>query len=156
MKLEIGELAPDFELKSDEGREVKLSSLRGKRVLLFFFPRADTPGCTTQACGFRDNYRSLAAAGALVLGVSPDTVKDLKHWRAKEKLPYNLLSDPDHQVADLYGAWGEKHMFGRTYDGIIRSHFVVGADGRLEDVQVAVSPQESIDRAIHHFAAQEP
>jgi peroxiredoxin Q/BCP len=149
--LQIGDFAPDFELLSDEGKPLKLSEFRGQRVVIFFYPEADTPGCTRQACGFRDNFPVIKAAGAAILGISPDPVKKLAKWRAKEQLPYPLLSDPDHAVADAYGTWGEKQLYGRTYMGLIRSHFVVGPDGRLEDVQIKVSPEKSIELALEHL-----
>ncbi|MCP5100264.1 MAG: thioredoxin-dependent thiol peroxidase [Chloroflexi bacterium] len=146
--LEIGNMAPDFELLTDEGKAVKLSDYRGKRVILFFYPKADTPGCTTQACGLRDNYGVIEANGATVLGLSPDSPDALAKWRAKEGFPYNLLSDPDHAVAELYGVWGEKKLYGRSYMGIIRSHYVIDAEGRLEDVQFKISPKKSVEKAV--------
>ncbi|MBK8432276.1 MAG: thioredoxin-dependent thiol peroxidase [Chloroflexi bacterium] len=145
---QIGDTAPDFELLNDEGQPTKLSDLRGRRVVLFFYPKADTPGCTTQACGLRDNFPLFQEHNATVLGVSPDSVADLAKWRTKQNLPYNLLSDPEHSTAEAYGVWGEKSMYGKTYFGIIRSHFVIAADGTFEDVQVKVSPQDSIARAV--------
>lgn len=150
----VGDSAPDFELISDEGQTVKLSQYRGQRVLLFFFPKADTPGCTTQACGFRDKFPVIQAAGATVLGVSPDEPEALAKWRAKEGLPYNLLSDPEHEVAEAYGVWGEKSMYGKTYFGIIRSHFVIDAEGKIEDAQVKVSPQKSIEFGVKQLAGE--
>jgi peroxiredoxin Q/BCP len=152
MSLKIGDKAPEFTLQSDENKTVNLSDYRGQRVLIFFYPKADTPGCTTQACGFRDNFPVIDSAGAVVLGISPDEVESLAKWRAKVNLPYNLLSDTDHAVADAYGVWGEKKMYGRSYMGIIRSHFVVDAEGNLEDVQYKVSPKKSIELGIKQFA----
>ena len=152
MALQIGDKAPEFALQSDEDKTVKLSDFRGQRVLVFFYPKADTPGCTKQACGFRDNFPVIEDAGAVVLGISPDPVERLAKWRAKEGLPYNLLSDMDHAVADAYGVWGEKKMYGRSYEGIIRSHFVIDAEGLLEDVQYKVSPKKSIERALKQLA----
>jgi peroxiredoxin Q/BCP len=149
--LSIGEMAPDFELLSDENSPVKLSDFRGKRVVLFFYPKADTPGCTTQACGFRDNFPVIEAAGATVLGISPDSPQALAKWRAKMGFPYSLLSDPDHAVANAYAVWGEKKMYGKAYEGIIRSHFVIDAQGKLEDVQFKVSPTDSVARALQQL-----
>jgi peroxiredoxin Q/BCP len=153
MTLKTGDIAPDFELLSDEDKPVKLSDYRGQRVVLFFYPKAATSGCTTQACGLRDSFPQIAEANATVLGVSPDSVEKLSKWRAAENLPYNLLSDPDHAVADLYGTWGEKKMYGNSYMGIIRSHFIIDEDGRLEDVQYKVSPKNSVERALRQLAA---
>lgn len=143
-----GEPAPDFELLSDENQPVKLSDYRGQRVILFFYPKANTSGCTTQATGLRDNFPLFQENNATVLGVSPDPVETLANWRAKENLPYNLLSDPEHEVAEAYGVWGEKKMYGKAYMGIIRSHFVIDAEGNFEDVQVKVSPKKSIEKAV--------
>lgn len=143
-----GDLAPDFVLLDSDGNSFKLSDLRGQRVVIFFYPKADTPGCIKQACGFRDNFPVIEDAGATVVGISPDTPKELAKWRASINLPYALLSDPDHQVAEAYGVWGEKKNFGRTYTGIIRSHFVVDAEGKLEDVQFNVHPETSVSRAV--------
>jgi len=146
--LNIGDEAPGFELLDSDGKPVKLSDFRGQRVILFFYPKAGTSGCTIQACGFRDNYPQIEAAEGTVVGISPDQPAALAKWKADEALPFTLLSDPDHQVADAYGAWGEKVNYGRTYMGIIRSHYVVDAEGVLEDVQFKVSPQNSIKRAM--------
>ena len=153
MILEIGDEAPEFKLLTDEGTPVKLSDFRGQRVLLFFYPKADTPGCTKQACGFRDNFSAIDGAGATLFGVSPDPVSELNRWRKKENFQYNLLSDPEHEVADLYGVWGEKKMFGKSYEGIIRSHFLIDAKGLLEDIQYKVSPQKSIDEALRQISS---
>lgn len=147
-----GDVAPDFELLDSDGESFRLSDLRGKRVVLFFYPKADTPGCIKQACGFRDNFAVIEAADATVVGISPDPPEALAKWRASINLPYALLSDPDHAVADSYGAWGEKNMYGKTYTGIIRSHFVVDAEGKLEDVQMNVRPETSVNRAVATLA----
>ena len=151
--LQIGDLAPDFELLTDENQPLRLSDLRGRRVVLFFFPRADTPGCTAQACGFRDRLPVIEAGNATVLGLSPDLPEALAKWRAKEKLPYNLLSDPNHEVADAFGAWGEKSMYGKTYDGILRGHAIIGVDGRVEDLRVRIKPDESVEGAVEFLAS---
>jgi peroxiredoxin Q/BCP len=146
--LQIGDPAPDFELLSDENHPIRLSDLRGRRVVLFFFPRADTPGCTAQACGFRDRMPVIEAGNAVVLGLSPDLPEALAKWRVKEQLPYNLLSDPNHEVADAFGAWGEKTSYGRTYEGILRGHAIIGVDGRVEDLRVRIKPDESVQAAV--------
>lgn len=146
--LSIGDLAPDFTLTSAENKLVHLSDFRGQQVVVFFYPKAATPGCTTQACGFRDQFPIIEAAQATVIGISPDTPAVLAQWQAKENLPYTLLSDPDHAVAEAYGVWGEKKMYGKAYLGIIRSHFVVDPDGKLADVQVQISPKDSVEKAV--------
>ena len=146
--LEKGNLAPDFELTSGEGESISLSDYRGHRVILFFYPKAATPGCTKQACGFRDNWTQIEAAGATVIGVSPDEPEELAKWKEEENFPFTLLSDPDHEVAEAYGVWGKKKMFGRDYMGIIRSHFIIDEEGRLEDVQLNVRPDQSVERAV--------
>ena len=144
----VGEKAPDFELPNQDGEMVKLSDLQGKRVVLFAYPKAGTSGCTTQACGFRDNYPKIEAGDAIVLGISPDEPKALKKWQEKEALPYDLLSDPEHKVLDAWGAWGEKSMYGKKFMGVIRSHWIIGADGTIEDEQIKISPKKSIEQAL--------
>ncbi|MFN7210585.1 MAG: peroxiredoxin, partial [Aggregatilineales bacterium] len=114
----------DISLQDDTGRAVTLSEFVGKRLLIFFFPKAGTSGCTEQACGFRDAFPQIQAKDALVIGVSADSPQALARWRAKEQLPYILLSDPEHRLAQAFGAWGEKSMYGKKYMGILRSHFV--------------------------------
>jgi peroxiredoxin Q/BCP len=126
-----GTLAPGFTLPSDGGGEITLSDYRGKKVVLYFYPKDNTSGCTTEACNFRDDHSEIIAAGAVVLGVSPDTVKSHDKFKLKFELPFALLSDPDHRVAEMYGAWGEKKMYGNTYMGIIRSTFVIDEEGRI-------------------------
>jgi peroxiredoxin Q/BCP len=146
--LQIGDTAPDFELLTDAGETLRLSDLRGRRVVLFFYPRADTPGCTRQACGFRDRFPRIETANATVIGLSPDVPRDLAKWKIKESLPYTLLSDPDHAVAEAYGAWGEKTSYGKTYMGILRGHAVIGPDGVIEDLRLRISPEESVESAV--------
>jgi peroxiredoxin Q/BCP len=148
MTLKIGDTAPDFELESDSGAKVKLSDFRGKKVILYFYPKDDTPGCTKQACGFRDNYARIQSSDAVVLGVSPDSVKSHVKFKNKEKLPFPLLSDPDHVVTEKYGAWGEKSMYGRKFMGVIRSHVVIDPNGKIADIQLNVKPEASVDLAV--------
>jgi len=146
--LKVGDMAPDFELPSETGEKVKLSDFRGKRVVLFFYPKDNTSGCTTQACGFRDNYPVIEEKNAVVLGVSPDDEKSHQSFKSKYDLPFTLLVDADHKVAETYGAWGERSNYGKTYMGIIRSHFIIDEAGKLADVQVQVSPTDSVERAM--------
>jgi thioredoxin-dependent peroxiredoxin len=151
--VEEGDAAPDFELESDAGEKVKLSSLRGRQVVVYFYPKDDTPGCTTQACGIRDVYGEFERAGAVVLGVSPDKVDSHVKFRAKYDLPFTLLADPDHAVAEQYGVWGEKKNYGKTYMGIIRSTFVIDAEGKLKKVMRNVKPATHADDVLAALAA---
>ncbi len=144
----IGELAPDFDLPDDAGKAVKLSDYRGHRVILYFYPKDDTKGCTAQACGFRDAYPVIEERQAVVIGVSPDGSASHRKFRTKYDLPFVLLTDAGHRVAEQYGAWGEKKLYGVTYEGILRSHFVIDEQGRVADVQVKVSPKDSVSRAL--------
>lgn len=144
----VGELAPDFTLPTDSGEMLTLSSLRGKRVILYFYPKDDTSGCTTQACGFRDNYLNIEEKNGLVLGLSPDGVKSHTKFRTKYELPFKLLADEEHQVAEAYGVWVEKSMYGKKYMGIQRSHFVIDEQGKIVDAQVKVKPEESVTKAL--------
>ena len=136
-----GEDAPDFELPDQDGNPVRLSDLRGGRVVLYFYPKADTPGCTTQACGVRDHLPDYDAAGATVLGVSPDPVKAVKKFHDKQALTFTLLADEDHAVCETYGVWAEKSMYGRTYWGALRATFVIDAEGVVQHVIPKVSPK---------------
>jgi thioredoxin-dependent peroxiredoxin len=140
--IEPGQTAPDFELPDQDGNPVRLSDLRGGLVVLYFYPKADTPGCTTQACGIRDHRADYDAVGATVLGVSPDPVKAVKKFHDKQSLSFTLLADSDHAVTELYGVWVEKSMYGRTYMGAERSTFIVGPDGAVRDVLRKVRPAE--------------
>ncbi len=143
-----GETAPDFELTNQDGNPVKLSDLRGKKVVLFAYPRAGTGGCTKQACGFRDETPKLETANAVVLGISDDAPDKLKTWQEKENFNFDLLSDPDHAVLEAWGAWGEKSMYGKKYMGTIRSHWVIDENGVVIDEQIKVSPAKSVELAM--------
>ena len=146
-ELKAGDPAPDFSTTDQDGNAISLKALRGKNVILYFYPKDDTPGCTKESCGFRDNFPVLEATNATVIGLSPDEPKALAKWKAKEGLPYTLVSDPDHATAEAYGVWGEKKMYGKPFMGIIRSHVIIGPDGTIEDVQYGVSPKDSVDKA---------
>jgi peroxiredoxin Q/BCP len=146
--LNVGDVAPDFELLSDNGETVKLSDFRGKRVVLYFYPKDDTSGCTTQACGFRDNYPHIEEKNAVVLGVSPDGVKSHQKFKTKYDLPFTLLVDDQHTVAETYGLWVEKSMYGKKYMGIERSHFVIDEEGKIIDAQIKVKPADSVSKAL--------
>jgi peroxiredoxin Q/BCP len=145
-RLAPGDEAPDFTLTDADGNEVTLSSLRGQRVIVYFYPAAMTPGCTKEACDFRDSRADLAAADTTVLGISPDKPEKLAKFREKEGLNFTLLSDPDRKVLEAYGAYGEKKLYGKTSVGVIRSTFVVGPDGRLEQAQYAVKATGHVAR----------
>ncbi|MDD7945048.1 thioredoxin-dependent thiol peroxidase [Microbacterium sp. NE2HP2] len=131
-RLQPGDLAPEFSLDDQDGSTLSLSDLRGRRTVVFFYPAAMTPGCTREACDFRDSVESLRAAGIEVIGISRDDEAKLRRFREQEQLTYPLLSDPDHAVHEAYGAWGEKMNYGKTVEGVIRSTFVIDADGRIE------------------------
>jgi peroxiredoxin Q/BCP len=134
--------APDFTLPADDGREVSLDDYRGQKVVLYFYPKDDTPGCTTEACGFRDDYGDILAAGAAVLGVSPDPVKSHVKFKTRFSLPFALLSDPDHRVAEMYGAWGQKKMYGKEYEGILRTTYIIDENGTITHAFPNVKVQE--------------
>jgi len=151
-----GEPAPDFTATTDAGERVSLSDFRGKPVVLYFYPKDDTPGCTAQACGIRDAYAEFERAGAVVLGISPD--KESKHVKFKQKydLPFTLLADPEHEVADRYGTWGEKRYMGRTYWAVKRTTFIVAPDGTVAKVMHAVKPATHAGDVLAVLAAAEP
>ena len=139
--LKTGDKAPDFILTSDKGDEVKLSEFAGKsNVVLYFYPKDNTSGCTKEACSFRDNLEPIETKDAVVLGVSPDSVKSHQNFIKKQSLNFTLLSDPDHKVAEAYGAWGEKSMYGKKYMGILRTTFIIGKDGNIQHVFEKVKP----------------
>ncbi|UPO78697.1 MULTISPECIES: thioredoxin-dependent thiol peroxidase [Arthrobacter] len=137
-RLTVGDIAPDFTLTASDSSVVSLADLRGRSVIVYFYPAAATPGCTKEACDFRDNLNSLSAAGFAVLGISPDKVEKLAKFAADEALTFPLLSDPDHAVAEAYGAWGEKKNYGKVYEGLIRSTVVVDPEGRIALAQYNV------------------
>ena len=139
--IEPGQPAPDFSLESDTGETVRLSDLRGHPVVVYFYPKDETSGCTTQACDIRDNWGEFERAGATVLGISPDSAESHAGFRSNHQLPFPLLVDSDHAVAEAYGAWGEKSMYGRKYHGILRTTFIIGADGKIEKVFQKVKPK---------------
>ncbi len=142
MALETGDQAPDFTLQNQDGQPVTLSELRGKNVVVYFYPKADTPGCTTQACGIRDHNSDYEKANAVVLGVSPDPVDDLSKFADKYGLAFTLLSDDGHKVAEQYGVWVEKNMYGRKYMGNERTSFVIDPDGKIKQIFHKVKPAE--------------
>ncbi|UCE18547.1 MAG: thioredoxin-dependent thiol peroxidase [Gemmatimonadota bacterium] len=146
--LERGATAPDFTLVADDGKKMKLSSLRGKKVILYFYPKADTPGCTRQACAVRDVYPKIEKKDVTVIGISPDKPEKLVKFREKYNLPFILLSDPDHKVAEAYGAWGEKKMYGKTVEGILRSHFAIDEKGKIAELERKVKPETTADVAL--------
>jgi peroxiredoxin Q/BCP len=150
---QIGDPAPDFDALTDTGQTLKLSNYRGQRVVLYFYPKDNTSGCTKQACGFRDAYPVIEENNAMVLGVSPDGVTSHQKFKAKYELPFTLLVDEDHALAELYGVWGEKSMYGKTYMGVLRSHFVIDEEGKILDAHVKVSPADSVNLALQALQA---
>jgi peroxiredoxin Q/BCP len=153
LAVEEGAEAPDFTLTDDQGEAVTLSSLRGSPVVLYFYPKDDTPGCTTQACGIRDVYGEFERAGAVVLGVSPDDEQSHVKFKDKYELPFTLLADKDHAVAEEYGVWGEKTFAGKKYMGVNRSTFVIGADGNVTRVMHDVKPATHADDVLAALGA---
>ena len=151
--LDVGDDAPDFTLPNQHGDPVSLSDYRGRRVVLYFYPRADTAGCTTEACGFRDAWDDYADADVAVLGVSDDPVSDLADFADEYGLPFELLADEDGTVASAYDSYGEKNMFGNTFDGVFRNTYVVDADGRVELVYEGVSPDDHAETVLDDLTA---
>jgi peroxiredoxin Q/BCP len=146
--VEIGQTAPDFTLKNDEGEDIKLSSLRGKPVVLYFYPADDTPGCTTEACAFRDSRSAWSGTGARVFGISPDDVESHAKFRKKYDLNFSLLADPEHKIGDLYGAWREKNMYGKVSMGIVRSTYILDAMGKVTHLWKRVKVEEHDQKVI--------
>ena len=152
----MGDAAPGFTLPSDRGEDVSLESLRGGPVVLYFYPKDDTSGCTTQACEFRDSWSEVQARGAVVLGVSPDGIASHERFRDKFSLPFPLLADEDHAVAEAYGVWGEKSMYGRKYQGILRTTFIIDPAGRIAHVFEKVKPKGHAAEVLDALASGPP
>jgi len=146
--VEEGKPAPDFELKSDSGETIRLSDFRGKPVVVYFYPKDDTPGCTAQACGIRDNFDAFGKRGAVVLGISPDDESSHVKFKEKYGLPFTLLADPDHEVSERYGVWGERKLYGKTYMGVERSTFLVDSEGNVSHVMRRVKPDTHVDQVL--------
>jgi peroxiredoxin Q/BCP len=152
--MDVNQLAPDFTLPDQNGEPVALSALKGKTIVLFFYPRADTPGCTIEACGFRDQYGKLTQAGLTVLGISPDTPKAQKKFEEKFSLPYTLLADAEKEVAIRYGVLKEKNMYGKTVMGVERTTFLIGPDGTIGHIWRKVKPEGHPDEVLAYFKDQ--
>jgi peroxiredoxin Q/BCP len=140
MVLQANQPAPDFELYDQDGKPHRLKDYRGERVLLYFYPKDDTPGCTTEACNFRDDFSAYRDAGVTILGISPDSQESHAKFSEKYQLPFTLLADPDHQVCEAYGVWGTKQMFGKEYEGVFRTTFLIDPEGQIEEVFEKVKP----------------
>ena len=147
-ELTTGQPAPDFTATTDSGESISLSDFRGQRVVLYFYPKDDTPGCTTQACSLRDAYPEIEEKNAVVLGVSPDGSASHQKFRSKYELPFTLIVDEDHAISEAYGTWGEKSMYGKKYMGVIRSQFVIDEAGSLIDVHYKITPKNSVPDAL--------
>ena len=140
--LETGEKAPSFKLKDSEGKQHSLEDYQGKSIVIYFYPKDDTPGCTKEACSFRDNYSAFKDAGVEIIGISPDSVKSHQKFTEKYALPFTLLADPDHKVCEAYEVWGQKKSFGREYEGVFRTTFIIGPEGKIKKVFENVKPSE--------------
>jgi peroxiredoxin Q/BCP len=154
--IEPGDKAPDFALRDQDGRQVKLSDFRGEPVVVYFYPKADTPGCTTQACSVRDHRSDYAEAGAVILGISPDPPAKLKRFQEKHALNFPLLSDEDHATAEAYGVWVQKSMYGKTYFGNERTTFIIDAEGVVASVLRKVKPAEHDEQVLEALRAAVP
>ena len=148
MQLQKGSLAPLFTLKDHDGKAVSLQDFKGRKVLVYFYPKADTPGCTKQACALRDAWQQLKDAGVTVLGISPDTVAQQKKFADKFGLNFALLADDDHAIAEAYDVWVEKSMYGKTYFGVLRSSFLIGEDGKVIEAWYKISPEDTAPKAL--------
>ena len=143
-----GQPMPAIALPNQDGDVIDLKDLRGQKIILFAYPKAGTSGCTTQACGFRDQFNKVETANAVILGISPDAPKDLLKWKIKENLPYDLLSDADHSILTALGVWQEKSMYGKKYMGVVRSHWVIDENGVVLDEKIKVTPEDSVKKAL--------
>lgn len=152
-ELRVGDAAPNFTAVTDSGETVSLTDYRGKRVVLYFYPKDDTPGCTKQACSLRDSYAEIEERNAVVLGVSPDGQKDHQKFKTKYDLPFTLLVDEDHVISEAYGVWVEKSMYGKKYMGVNRSHFIIDENGKLVNVHYGVKPEDSVTDALAVLSA---
>jgi len=148
--LKPGDKAPDFTAEADGGRKVRLKDYRGKKVILYFYPKDNTPGCTQEACDFRDALEEFSKKDAVVLGVSPDSVVSHDKFKAKHSLPFTLISDPDHKIAEAYGAWREKSMYGKKYMGIVRSTFVIDEKGKIAEAHDKVKVKGHVAELLQH------
>jgi peroxiredoxin Q/BCP len=148
MAVEVGKPAPAFSLESTEGKKIALKDLKGKTIVLYFYPKDDTPGCTREACGFRDEFVEFAKAGAVVLGVSPDPLESHDKFRSKYALPFTLLADPGHEVAEKYGVWREKTNYGKTYMGIERTTFIIDAQGKIAKIFPRVKVDGHVEQVL--------
>ena len=148
LKLKAGDLAPDFSVATSGGGNVSLADFKGKNVILYFYPRDDTPGCTKEACAFRDGFAAFKKKGAIILGVSPDSVKKHDKFVEKFNLPFTLLADEDKKIVNAYGVWGEKSFMGRKYMGVYRVTFLIGGDGRIKKIWPSVKPDEHADEVL--------
>jgi thioredoxin-dependent peroxiredoxin len=146
--MDVNDKAPEFTLPDQNGKDISLKELRGKNVVLYFYPRADTPGCTIEACEFRDSYRKIQKTGAVLLGISPDTPKAQKKFEEKFDLPFTLLGDAEKKVANLYGVYKEKNMYGKKVMGVARTTFIIGADGKIKHVFQKVKPEGHADEVL--------
>ena len=153
--LEVGDRAPQFTLHDQDGTKVALKDLKGQPVVVYFYPKDDTPGCTTQACGIRDQWREFEEAGAVVLGISPDDVDSHASFASKHDLPHRLLADPERTVIQKYGAWGKKSMYGKEYEGVIRSSVLVGPNGKVAAVWPKIQPKKHADAVLEAIRAIE-
>lgn len=156
LKLSVGDVAPAFSAPASGAKTVALADFKGRHVVVYFYPRDDTPGCTKEACGFRDAYARFEKQGVVVLGVSPDPVKSHDRFVAKFQLPFTLVADEDHGIAEAYGVWGEKVFMGRKYQGVHRCTFLVGPDGRLRAIWPQVKPETHADEVLEAVAASAP